>query len=88
MMKRLLNKYKAFGEMHYFEQITDHVINGHLDLAKEQFSEMPIEHMKMFVRAARGRWTSGLSQEDIEEFSKILELYKYRLTEEQILLNL
>jgi hypothetical protein len=49
---------------------------------------MPIEHMKMFIRAAHGRWASGLSQEDIEEFSKILELYKYRLTEEQILLNL
>ena len=71
-MKKLLKYYGFHSDMQYYEMIVESVVNGQYTQSKEQFSKLPRENRKAFVKAIYGNWNSGLDQNDKKTFIDLI----------------
>ena len=67
-MKKLLKEYDFNSDLQYFEMIVDSVINGNRTQAKAQFTAMPKQYQKKFIKALFGNWTTDLDVKDKNMF--------------------
>jgi len=67
-MKKLLERFRLFNDMQYYEIIVEHLKKGNISFAKERYKLIPRkDRINLLKVISLGIWDTGLSRQGKEK---------------------